>query len=51
MYQELKDQLKDDEIDFYEYEKRLDGIMTNFGRDILESSLSDTDVVPSKKKS
>lgn len=51
MYQLMKEQLKDEEIDFYEYESRLDEISRDFGRELLESSLSDVSVPDSKKKS
>ncbi len=50
VYQEMTTELKVEEIDFYEYESRLDKIMTVFGREILEKSLSDTEVSLDKKK-
>jgi hypothetical protein len=50
MYKLMKEQLKSEEIDFYEYESRLDVISKDFSRDILESSLSDIEVSSDKKK-
>jgi hypothetical protein len=49
-YEEMTTELKDEEIDFYEYESRLDKKVTDFGRTILEKSLSDTEVSSEKKK-
>jgi len=49
-YAEMNKQLKPDEVDFYEYESRLDVIMNDFGRRVLEGSLSDTTVSSDKKK-
>lgn len=50
MYQLMKEQLKSEDIDFYEYESRLDEISKDFSRDILESSLSDIEVPSERKK-
>lgn len=49
-YAQMQSELQETEIDFYEYEKRLDLIMTDFGRLILENGLSDTSVCKRKKK-
>jgi hypothetical protein len=50
MYKLMKEQLKSEDIDFYEYESRLDELSKDFSRDILESSLSETEVPSEKKK-
>jgi hypothetical protein len=50
MYKLMKEQLKSEELDFYEYESRLDVLSKDFSRAILESSLSDVEVSSEKKK-
>jgi hypothetical protein len=50
LYDELTSQLDSNQIDFYEYEKRLESIMLGFTQQILEEGLSDTQVSAHKKK-
>jgi hypothetical protein len=50
LYDELTRELDSNQIDFYEYEKRLESIMLGFTQQILEVGLSDTQVSAHKKK-
>lgn len=50
-YDLLETELDSNKIDFYEYEMRLEQIMLEFSRQILEQSLSTTEVSVHKKKS
>lgn len=50
MYASLESELNSSTIDFYEYESRLDKLTTEFGRKVLELSLSETEVSSSEKK-
>ncbi len=49
-YAQMQSELQETEIDFYEYEKRLDLIMTDFGRLILENGLRGKGGCKRKKK-
>jgi hypothetical protein len=50
MFEEMDSQLNAPELDFYEYEKRFETVVLEFSRNVLEQSLSETEVAPHKKK-
>jgi hypothetical protein len=51
LYEEMSSKMDSQTQDFYDYESTFDQLLTNFGQEVLEESISHVPENPRKKKS